>query len=701
MTTPSLSNQYPITTLPRVNGVSIENKLIIPQYSQNDSTTSSSSSVLDFVISKSMICSYLIKPTPKLIWSFALKPSVIVECIDVFRVDNKKIYLVGISERKTFKLILVETLIKQDNGITSYDTINSYEYKVDTEISGVKFSNENNFVVVYKNGIVEFINFKDEKFTKGFNLQTEGEIIYNNFINDLEDNLLLTVSQSKKELIYQILSVNQTKPIFEIQNHHSPLIENPIFAYISGNLYQYHDGLIDTLAVPSFTKTNTLSVSSIINKEEKVSIKSPAPDRLLLGNANKIYLLNLKFGAKLFEFKSVSSSSNPVEDKVFINQVIPVKGSSINTTTTTGFYINLKNKDNNLYLNTIDINVGLNKLNECLGKSISHEDEHKLNNIINIYDDNETPEDTELNEVYQSLKKAKEEHDLNKWESILIPYLKNNKSWKEIQTTKPKTTKEKVYQFKEFDVENDRIININFINLIFELIFTTTPILNFISIEFIPEYTLMYLLTSPIFPKKYSKNLLSLLYNTNNFTLLKQAIITCSNIPLSDLINQLIITPTEEKDIISDLITRLIEDFSTFEISTNFKSIIANQNTKLNIIEFVNKILSINNYNKWKLIEILIDINGLFNWTETNITKLNEILDSKIKVIDSNAYNLTLIDQINLKRNTAKKSQQKSSTGLLTITDQTKLNHKKLTNSELNKIDDEKIPVYSKETLHF
>ncbi|KAI5959072.1 UTP8 [Candida pseudojiufengensis] len=694
MSIPSLSNQYPITTLPRVSGVPIENKLLIPQFYQNEFTTNT----LDFAISKSMICSYLIKPTPKLLWSFALKPSYIVDCIDVLKLGDEKIYVVGITERNLYKIIIVKTSIKLEDGIISADTLDTNEYKIENKVVGIKISNSNSIVVVYQDGKIEFVNFKNNELIKGFNFQNEGEIIYNQFINDLEDNLLLVVSKFKTQLIYKILSINQTKPIFEIQNFQNEILKDPIFTYISGNLYQYHDGIIDNISIPNFKKVNSTSVSSLIQSDEKVSIKSPAPDRILLGNSNKLYLLNLKFGAKLSEFKSISSSSNPVEDKVFINQIIPVKGSSQNTSLTNGFYLNLKNKDNNLYLNIIDINVGLNKLNECLGKSINQRDDKQLNNIRNIYNDEPIEnESTELNEIYEHLKIAQEENNLNKWESILIPYLKNNKSWNEIKQFQNKShKKDKIYQFKEFDVENDRIININFINLIFELIFNKSSpnSLNFKSLNFIPEYTLMYLLTNPIFPKTYTRGLLKLFYNINNLTLLKQAIITCSNLEIEDLVNLLIILGQDQEDILSDLITRIIDEFSPSEITKSFKKVFENSNETINIIEFINKILKVTNYNKWKIIEILIDINGLFNWNLTNIEKLNDLLDSKIKLLTANSYNLTLIDQVNLKRNTSKK-QQTEVNGILTITDQTK--NKKLSSTvDLN---DEKIPLYSIETL--
>ena len=81
----------------------------------------------------------------------------------------------------------------------------------------------------------------------------------------------------------------------------------------------------------------------------------------------------------------------------------------------------LENKDNNVYLNVIDINVGMNKLSECLGKSLNKQKPgfHEIPELFNIQD--ALPSSDEIQEVYLYLKDAKEAQDLNKWESILIP----------------------------------------------------------------------------------------------------------------------------------------------------------------------------------------------------------------------------------------------------------------------------------------
>ena len=245
-------------------------------------------------------------------------------------------------------------------------------------------------------------------------------------------------------------------------------------------------------------------------------------------------------------------------------------------------YLNLKNKDNNVYLNVIDINVGMNKLSECLGKSLNKQKPgfHEIPELFNIQD--ALPSSDEIQEVYLYLKDAKEAQDLNKWESILIPYLKNKKTWAEIKSLLRASKKDKVYEFKEFDVDNDRVIDIGFIDSVLQLIFTEDP-LAFANEQFVPEYTLMYLLTNPLFPIRFTLGLIELFSVTGNTTLLRQAINTCPNIPCRDLLDQLV--NEENKETLLDLINRIIGEFSRKEITNTFKQLI--QGNAVDVVELI------------------------------------------------------------------------------------------------------------------
>ncbi|KAG7664776.1 UTP8 [[Candida] subhashii] len=701
MTSPGLYDQYPITTLPRIPDIPLNSKLITPPQGISNTST-----IIDFAISKSSIASHVIKPSPRLLWSFTLSPTTIVDCMDVKKIDNeqKKLYVVGKTDRGSkFKLLMIET----DQDI---NTVGDVELELKERVVGVKFYNEDLIVVVYESGSIEYVKygFQSLEFAEVKYVVDDGrKVIYSHFVEDLHEKFVVTVGKSSNGLKYSLVSIASSQ-ILEVNSFVKDSIPEDItFSYISGVLYQYCDSQIIATSIVNFQSVSTTNVASLISDKSLVSIEAVAPDRILLGSGNKIHLINIKYSALLSTLESSPNANVP--DKVYLDNVVTVKGNSQNTMQSKAIYLNLRNKNNNVYVNIIDLNVGLNKLVECLGKSIS-QPSHELTDIVELYNIDEAANvaTQEIQEVYQELKPAQESQDLNKWESILIPYLKNKKPWTAIKkaSMKSKPTS-KVYQFKEFDVDNDRIIDINFISSVLDLIFTieANDKLKFRNESFIPEYTLMYLFTNPIYPIKFTFGLLELLYKIENLTLLRQAISTCPNIPCGDYLNQLIIN--EDEDLLHDLINRIIQEFSRIEIIDNFKQIV--QIMDVNLIELINKLIKLNGTTAWLLIEMVIDIAGLFNWSGENIDDLNEIITKKINSLMINSYNLTLINQV-LSNSTIQKKKNKKQNQLQELSiQQTQLDSMLLNKPQQQVIQDDdddlgieisqRIPNYSIEKL--
>ncbi|EMG45327.1 putative U3 snoRNP protein Utp8, partial [Candida maltosa Xu316] len=693
MSQPDLYDQYMITSLPRTPDLKLSDKVVVPRISSVDT------SIIDLGISKSVISSHITRPTPKLLWSYALNPTTIVDCMDVLVKDDLKYYVCGLTDRKKSRILVLETTSTlTEDGNANYSTSKELELKVSKSVIGVKFMTAELIVVLYADGSVESVKFVDDELTltgnKHGSTQKGETIVYNTFIQDLEEDLLLVISNNKKNTIYRLISINPAKSIIEVTSSVVPLVQDAQYCYISGTLYQYTDKKINSLSISNFTITNTMSVEPIIDDEEPTSITAPAPDRILLGNSNKLYLLNVKFSSLLSTFTSSATSSHPIPDKVYINQVVPVKGNSTNSFISMAVYLNLKNKNNNVYLNVIDINVGLNKLSECLGKSIA-KPKLALREVPELFETKETPQSDEIEEVYQFLKDAKESSDLNKWESILIPYLKNRKSWTSIKSSISKTSKktDKVYEFKEFEDNLDRVVDINFVESVLDLIFTPSNPPNFVNEGFVPEYTLMYLLTNPLFPIKFTPGLVQLFNNTGNVTLLRQAVNTCPGIPCRDLLLQLVYD--DDKETLVDLVNRVHGEFSRQEITSTFKEIFQSDAKSIDVVELIIKMIGLPGLNNWYIIEILIDVNGLFNWDMIDINALSEIIDQKIEGLTVNSYNLTLSNQVMLHNNISKKTKDvTAANSLLTLTS------KSTSKKPLDDIDAQrKVPVYSIEKL--
>lgn len=736
---PSFEDLYPLLTLPRIPDLGLADKVVIPPITSIDST------IIDLGISKSIISSYIIKPTPKLIWSFALSPTSVVDCMDVINQDSTKLYVVGITERKKHKLLLIEkkeateqvaedvqdALEEGQSGVTSIDL------KLDAKVKSVKFyNNGHSIVVLYENGNVELVKHEDHTLTKSSIKYTHTtkkssaqRLIFSHYINDLEvnpdgseKNLLLLVFGSKGQVIYKLISLNFNTAFLEINSSTVNTKDIAAIAYNSGYLYQLNltTKTITSISIVNFSTIKSISVDSLIDGESEISLLAPSVDRLLLSVNNKIHLINFKFASLLDTFESFSNS---MPNKVLISQAVKVPATTAKNSNSMVCFLNLKNKENNVDLNVININLGTNKLSECLNKSIEKPKESSFQGLINVIEENFETESKksskELHEIYTTLSDLSKANDVNKWERILIPYLKNE-TWSSISKsiTKPIKTNQKVYQFREFDVENDRIVDIKFIKQVLLLIFKVEDDqVKFISEEFVPEFTIIYLLTNPIFPVELTNGLLKLFNDTNQITLLRQAIITCPNIQVSELLIQLVHeTSNNDNQIFEDLINRLINEFSGGEITKKLKLLIEQRNksniSAINLESLMSRLLTIkNNNNSWYFLELVIDVGGLFNWSLDTVDKLNQLVESKVNALIENSYNLTLTNQallINqpLSKKKAKKV-KKVDSDIITNNQQVQLDSilSIKNNSDRKMVDDssmvisKKIPSYSLEKL--
>ncbi|KAK6458681.1 U3 small nucleolar RNA-associated protein 8 [Scheffersomyces xylosifermentans] len=740
---PSLTGSYPLSTLPRIPDLKLSEKVIIPTITSHEPNT------IDVGISKSIISSYIIKPTPKLIWSYALSPSSIVDCMSVLELSTKKLYIVGVTERKKSKLLLI---VRTIGGETEESITETVELKLEERVKGVEFYQEGKLIVViYESGSVELIKNEDNKellqsgiqlgTTSGKRTRGSPKLVFHQFINDIvlnnnvgEENkdFIVLIFHEDSHLVYKMISLNiQNSNIFEINSTKFACSDsNSVkIAYASGYLYQLNlaSQEITSLPVLSFKPEHTISVQALLDGKsniDEISFLAPSIDRLLLSVGNKIHLINFKFSCLLDTFESRSSSSSATNpDNVLVSQVVRVKGTG-KATKSLAVYLYLKKKDNNVYLNVINIDVGLNTLNECLGKSINKSNEDKLLGLVDLANPNFESEvknlAKQLKEVYNSLEEAKNLKDVNKWERVLIPYLKNE-SWDSIKKSLKgkKKTNDKVHKFKEFEVENDRAVDVNFISKVLHLIFelNDSKQVVFVDPEFVPEHTLIYLLTNPIFPVEFTRGLLKLFNESNLVTLLRQAIITCPNLTIHELLLQLVSAENDE-DIFQDLINRLIGEFSIVDINRQFKELLQNEKSYFNLNDLLNRLLQVKSNNKsWYLIEIIIDVGGLFNWPSDTVDKLNELIESKVNALIGNSYNLTLTNQVLLlnepiakKKKKSKKTVSKSNAGdiisnnaqqqsqldsILTVNSASKNKHLDDSSIEISK----KFPTYSVDRL--
>ncbi|CAN3365162.1 U3 small nucleolar RNA-associated protein 8 [Diutina catenulata] len=710
---PGLSESYPLATLPRVSDVELEDRVVVAPMASPDSNT------IDFGISKSIISSYLIKPTPKLLWSYALSPSTVVDAMETTTTQDAKVYAVGVTDKKKHRLLIIS---RPDSDPTAHETV---EVPLTARIHQIKFYKEGLYVIFSTGTISVFRRSESGSWDKDESqgIKNRRQVRWSDFITFNGQDLVVLVFQTVKQVTYQLVAVEPSR-IYEVETKTRSTSDKFEWCYSSGYLYQLNvtGQEIERLDIARFETEKKISVAPLMeaaggddnseNTNTVAKIYAACADRLVLSYQASLFIINFKYGAVLAQQVCKSSRSYPHPDQVVLRAVIPIKGLPRNCRTL-AVYVNLKPKDNNVDINLVTADVGTSRLSECLGKAISvykRPAERAFVGVSSVLDPDFVADaaagGAELNEVFEALEKCAAARDVYKWERILIPYMKKE-PWPSIaasikKTKAPKHAKE--YTFQEMDEDTDRIVDVAFITRVVALILRHNEDGQVESVDpdFFPEYTLMYLLTSPLFPVAYTTGLLQLFFVSGNITLLRQAVNTCPNLTVRELLIQLNNEVPDE--VFGDLIQRLCTDFSMAEITNTFKELAVDYAAQINLDKLLVRLFSVpkNRYALY-LLEVLIDVGGLFNWSDETVDTLNEFVERKVVALMANSFNLTLTNQVLAaaeppKPKRGRKAKKPVPTGQLSQMDALlSMNHsaQKMSPIELSK----KVPVYSVEKL--
>lgn len=688
----SLSDQFSITTLPRVSDIKLSEKAVV------SGIRLAQQQVLDIGISRSSICSIILKPTPKLIWTYALSPNTIVDYIDVAETEDTSIkqFAIGTTDRKKDHKLLFLTRHNQESeehqsttpegDHDQQESVSTKSIKTKSKVVSTHFSKDSKHVyVILDDCTVEVYQYNlednedneddDSPIYSNLNRLRNSKTLYHQFIGTDEINkgdgvLVLVELINKKKVQVRLLSLDLENTT-EIK---SVVLEEDMeagsaFTYdsISNCLYEFSKkgNALKMYTLPDFKLSNTIPFGSILGKKQsatEVTMVAPAPERLLISFEGTIYLINTKFDSILDKFSH--------QDKISLETVFKVKGNSLRTSQTFAVFLSHDAKANVSDLNVINVDVGLGTLSECLGKGISKAKSDPVGKFSGLSDllddkfvDNSIILTNEINEIYEELKNASEESNLKKWERIVIPYLKGE-SWttikKSIKKLSNKTsTNDKLvpvtkdYEFKVFEVEKDRIIDYNFIYSITSLIFSANGDNGDVQFKskFNPEHSLTYLFTHPLYPKEFTKGLLSLFAKRSeeiddstassigSLRLLRQALITCPNLSCLEITKQL---NNNNDEIFQDVVSRLIEEYSINQITSTLLEVLK-QTTDFNLEECIKKCFILDN--GWEIIPAIIDAGGLFGWSKDLIDKVIEDVEIQLDSLNLNSYNLTLTNQ--------------------------------------------------------
>ncbi|CUM64688.1 uncharacterized protein PRCAT00002297001 [Priceomyces carsonii] len=645
---PSLTDPYALLTVPRVSDLELSQKVVILPIS------SPNTSHLEIGISRSSISSYILKPSPKLVWSFSLPPTCLILCLNTLELDDgSKIYAAGIADRGRKSVLIVH---KSDEKTTEH------RIQVKYNVIGVKFHGSD-LIVLYENGSIDLFDYENGSFLKNAFINRE-DTLYYKFISKREfkseEDLLLIITKSKIHITFKLISLD-AKEYIEIDSGHLDRKGTPLKAYKPG-MFAYNSRyvyvldsekkILSAVAFNGFQVQKSISIENYLDSQNTY-IFAPSADRVLLSAGSSIHLINFKFECCLGSFYGQGDAC--------LKDAVSVNGNSMNSSRTIAIY--LEQPDLDVSLNIINVDVGLNKLSECLGKSIEKDSTH-VKGLPNLLDDNFEDEainlTKEVNEILGNLENIRKVKNLSKWERIVTPYLKGE-SWSKINTSlnKNKSKKTVEYKFQVFDLENDRVVDPAFISEILLLIFTSNEgKVKPKDEDFLPEHSLIYLLTCPLFPTMWVNGLLEVFHSLDCQTLLRQAILTCPGIPLEDLLCQFVMAPTDDK-IFEDLLGRLVNDFSVKEITLAFKDLM-HKRGEVNLEAILNSLVLANTSNSWCIIESVIDAGGLFNWSIDTVNKLEGLIDLKLNTLATNNFNLTLANQALLINEPMKKKLSKS-----------------------------------------
>lgn len=650
---PGLGESYSLAELPRIPDLLLSARVAIPE--SQKSNNRQDTDTIDIGISKLIIASYVLKPTPKLVWSYPLSPNTVVDSMDV----QGQLYVVGLTERKKHKLLLIQR--GED------DSAESTTFELPQHISAVRFALSNLIYVLLQNGefrLIQYNTNEELSLAEGPELSVrntplkKSTVVYHSFISNhtfknRNDLLFFVVANQKMtSLKYHLLALDGLKS-FEIYETASAAEKQQrlIFTYADGQIYAF-DTISKCLLLSSLMKPQeklkSISFSGLVgntSSDTLFSIVAVAPERVLLSFKSLVFLINVKYESLL------GDHTNHLGNEVYLAFALPVLGSATEPSSSFALYLNFEDRTKTCKLKLISVDVGVNSLSESLGKSIHRDAATPLNGLPTLNEKNLLKANkssvAEMDKVLKSLTSLSASGNDQKFDKTVIEFLKNS------------SNASKSSQFST----SDRVVDQRFIVLILALIlkFDEDGNVQIINEAFLPENAVSYLLTHPLYPAKYASGLLVVLSQLNRPKLLKQAISHCSALSLdeltAELVNLIELTnemSVEEQDesnfIMSFLkatVNRLIKDFSISQITSKLQELLniefETANKKLD--GMLSVLININTNNSWALVQAVIDVGGLFNWNVPTLEKLSEIIDAKVEALTQNSYNLTLTKQ--------------------------------------------------------
>lgn len=615
---PSISQSFRLAVLPRV--ASLSNFAFQTSYLQVADDLEVNSNRITIGISEAAISQYVLNPTPKLVLSIPIPSTNIVTACDVDRSDeDQETWCYALQADKVCTLNVATKVNQAANGVNPEDIA---KVKVDDRVVGIHVNGrDKTIIVVLNSGLIQFYDYQ-LKLLHSLDVSYSKVGITKFFTEGNNDFLFILCSLPERKVCFKLFELSLPNyshaPIKELSSIilEDFSLENSKICYQSGKLYRLVGDEVSVYALPQCQLVHTVKLP-MIKGSDAISVEPISSNRFLVTADNKIYLLDLTHNSILFERELTHLKSFQLLKSAVIDpRLAPLEPNQRTFVIGVG---TKHGKNPTSSLEIVNVDVGTGTLKDSLGKGFTVSNESTSHHLQPLFsdDDEEVGDDEEIehfnfDHIYQQLEKNKD--NISSFDRVFLREL-NIK--------------------KEHYTELDRFIcDQDFLSKAVHLILNNFK-------EAYPK-ALTFLLTHPLFPADCTPNLLSRL--REHPRLFKQAIVTCPNLPLSELLSELF--SIENGELSLDLSLRVLQDYTKDMIKTEVRKL-----NKIDVQNFIQFIISSkdgdvirSSRQLFQLLSLVLDSIGLFALDSALLELLSSYVDEQTVIAERNSELCNLLD---------------------------------------------------------
>ncbi|ODQ64322.1 hypothetical protein NADFUDRAFT_71371 [Nadsonia fulvescens var. elongata DSM 6958] len=695
---PSISEPFVLSELPQASSP-LSSRVTITQ----------SKSKVHLGISHSSFATYSLRPTPHIIWSHSLPPTAVVTSISSNHSDNVELseatLYAAVSEKK--KHYLKSVISGAEETSTSIKS-----RAVPNEIAGIQASSDGSLVLlVLKSSIVKAYSSDFDVSEELWSLKAKASrtVIFHSFVSnddlsyfshdeELPENGLLVLVSSRdvgKKAMFEVRVVALTNQgatdlvVKDIEIKDGDMDVN--FSLYQGNLYRYSPAS-STLTVYNLPDVNIISAVKIpsSSKEKNTSVNTSilavGKNKVLLSENQTLSLIDVNY------------------ESILSQRALDAPLSLVSYSSSSSMVTGISTTDKSAAVLCLTLDIGTGSLLESLSKGIKKTDNtwvggfsdilikknYSLPEYCSIESDMITTSKHFNEERLNNLQEFKNNNQITLFEDFVVPFLKNEE-WEDIEgDTENRYSKSS--EFLVFEAEKDREVDVYFIQRLIELLFDNISLAGSVSSpaplklsSFVPEKTLIYLLTHPLFPTPQLSNILKSLDSYPR--LLRQALVTVPALECKEVVNALI---HQNDDIFSDAVNRLVEEFSHEEITKTIKSELYSKNSSSSsnttssntISECVDRLRRLDI--GWGIISCFVDAGGLFSWNSDVISGLSNTVNDEVVNLENSYDVMTLLEEALRKLNPTEPTSKITKKELKRLSKKQQKNNSKTNNTKEN-----------------